>query len=160
MDVIHLDRPAPGVHEPMEGAGIRGVDAPPERRPGVPMASEPRPYPGASWRVPARQPHRRTHLHRRGLDRLTPVYGNAVPPRGISGLLRRVAYRIPEHRARHWMLLLGADRVDVLEGRLGETLARPIRHAGLEGLGRLVERHATAILAAAMAGLVIARIRR
>ena len=57
----------------------------------------------------------------------TPVFGTAQPPRGLSGRLRRAAYGIPDHFARHWMLLILADRVDVLESRVrrrpGITLA-------------------------------------
>jgi hypothetical protein len=34
---------------------------------------------------------------------------------GLSGMLRRLAYRVPEHRARRWMLLMLADRVDIIE---------------------------------------------
>jgi hypothetical protein len=46
---------------------------------------------------------------------LTPVYSTALPPRGLSGVLRRAAYKIPDYKPRRWMLLLAADRVDVLE---------------------------------------------
>jgi hypothetical protein len=55
-----------------------------------------------------------------GVDvgRLTPVFGTAQPPRGLSGLIRRAAYRRPEHEASRWMLLLLGDRVDVWESRL------------------------------------------
>jgi hypothetical protein len=56
-----------------------------------------------------------------GVDvgRLTPVFGTRQPPRGLSGVIRRAAYRIPEHKAGRWMLLMLGDRVDVWEGRLG-----------------------------------------
>ena len=93
----------------------RGIDA--HDRPGVPMESERRPIGPASWRVP---PHQTTEVKvfkRRGLDELTPVFGTAQPPHGVSGFLRRIAYGVPEHRARHWALLLMADRIDVLEDR-------------------------------------------
>jgi hypothetical protein len=56
------------------------------------------------------------------LDRLTPVYSTALPPRGLSGLLRRIAYNIPESHARHWATLLLADRVDVLEHRVAKLV--------------------------------------
>lgn len=46
---------------------------------------------------------------------VTPVFGTMVPLRSVSGLLRRLAYRIPEQRPRRWLLLLIADRVDVAE---------------------------------------------
>jgi hypothetical protein len=55
-----------------------------------------------------------------GVDvgRLTPVFGTTQPPRGLSGLIRRAGYRVPEHKAGRWMLLLLGDRVDVWESRL------------------------------------------
>ena len=54
-----------------------------------------------------------------GVDvgKLPPVFGTAQPPRGLSGLLRRAGYKIPEHKAGRWMTLLFADRVDVWESR-------------------------------------------
>jgi len=51
---------------------------------------------------------------------LTPVFSTAVPPRGLSGVMRRRAYDIPEHQARRWLMLLLADRVDVWENRVRE----------------------------------------
>jgi len=138
------------------GAGVEV----PETRPGVPMEAPPHPAPAAYWEVPARQQPRVTVLRRAGLAELTPVFGTAQPPRGASGLLRRVAYRIPEHRARHWILLVVADRVDVLEGRLGRALAAPLRHAGLARLGRRVERNPVpALLLVAAAGWLARRAR-
>jgi hypothetical protein len=50
------------------------------------------------------------------------VRSSAVPPSGLSGFLRRVAYRIPDHEPRHWLLLMLADRLDVAE----TTLRRPL----------------------------------
>src|SRR5690606_24051434 len=102
--------------------------------------------------MPERMPERRLRPRRKGLKRLTPVYGTAQPPRGVSGVLRRIAYRIPEHRARHWLLLLFADRVDVLEGRLGEALAGPIRRTPLARLGGPVERNPMGVLGVSMLG--------
>jgi hypothetical protein len=55
---------------------------------------------------------------------LPPVYGTAQPPKRLSGLLRRVAYRTGEHQARHWLLLRIADRLDVIESRVDDVLAR------------------------------------
>jgi hypothetical protein len=46
------------------------------------------------------------------------VYGTAVPPRGLSGVIRRIAYGVPDYKARRWALLLLADRVDVIEHNL------------------------------------------
>jgi hypothetical protein len=47
---------------------------------------------------------------------LTAVFGTSTPPKGLSGQIRRFAYRFSEADARHWMSLLLADRVNVVEG--------------------------------------------
>jgi hypothetical protein len=47
--------------------------------------------------------------------KLTPVFGNACPPRGLSGLIRDFAYNFSEGRLSHWILLMAADRVDMVE---------------------------------------------
>ncbi|HEX6939843.1 MAG TPA: hypothetical protein VF158_10565 [Longimicrobiales bacterium] len=142
---------------PVAQPAVLGIDQALERRPGVPMEAEPRVDPGAHWRQPERMPERRLRPRRRGLRRLTPVYGTAQPPRGVSGLMRRVAYRVPEHYARHWALLLAADRVDVLEGRVGEALARPLRRTPLAVLAGPVERNPMRVLGVAVLGLLGAR---
>lgn len=109
------------------------VDADPERRPGVPMETEPRPVGYAHWAEPERQRDPGNVLKRKDLDELTPVFGTSVPPRGISGLLRRAAYEIPEHYTSHWLALLLADRIDVLEDRVKRIApaALPLIGAGV-----------------------------
>jgi hypothetical protein len=102
----------------------RGLDVPdqgvdtPDRRPGVPMETEPRRVGGAHWGAPERQDPNAPVLKRMEIDELTPVFGTAQPPKGLSGAIRRLAYTVPQHRARRWLLLLMADRVDVIEHRL------------------------------------------
>jgi hypothetical protein len=114
---------------PVRGAGI---DAQPERRPGVPMESEPpRPAGNAHWETPERQPDPGHVLKRKGLNELTPVFGTAVPPRGLSGLMRRAAYQIPEHYTSHWFVLLAADRVDAVEHRARRVLPFALPAAAL-----------------------------
>jgi hypothetical protein len=50
------------------------------------------------------------------------VFSTALPPSGLSGVIRRIAYNIPESHARHWATLMLDDRVDVLEHRLKKLL--------------------------------------
>lgn len=133
---------------------VIGIDGSQEARPGVPMEAEPRIAAGVHWRRPERQWVRKKHFKRRGLDQLTPVFGNAVPPRGVSGVMRRVAYMIPENRARHWGLLLLADRVDVLEGRLGRLLARPLRTSPISRLAGPVEKNPARVIGLAYVALI------
>ncbi|HEX9051824.1 MAG TPA: hypothetical protein VF841_14940 [Anaeromyxobacter sp.] len=92
-------------------------DAVPGVRPGVPRTHRPAADPGAHWDRPEQQ--RGTPLlGRSGLREATPVFGTAQPARGLSGLVRRAAYRVPEHRAGRWALLLLGDRIDVIEQRV------------------------------------------
>ena len=44
------------------------------------------------------------------------VFGTSTPASGISGLLRRLAFRWSESNWLHWLLLMGADRINVVEG--------------------------------------------
>lgn len=44
------------------------------------------------------------------------VVGTSTPPRGVSGMMRRAAFRWSESNWIHWLMLMGADRVDVVEG--------------------------------------------
>jgi len=82
----------------------RGSDLSFDRRPGVPMEnSPPHPFPHAQHMQP-------------------PVRSSRLPPRGISGLIRRGAYRVPGHLPSHWMMLLFADRVDVMEHKFARLL--------------------------------------
>ncbi|HVY49712.1 MAG TPA: hypothetical protein VHB21_27650 [Minicystis sp.] len=98
----------------------RGIDVP-ARRPGVPMETAPALVGAARPGPIERQVPRAGLLHRMELAELTPVFGTAQPAKGLSGMLRAAAYRVPEHLARHWLLLLAADRVDVVEHRLGRA---------------------------------------
>ena len=97
-----------------------GVDSDPSTRPGVPK--EVNHENGASgrashWRnISVQSPKVKIHktVER---PRLTAVYGTTCPPRGLSGVLRNLAYRrYSEDKLRHWFLLIFADRVDMVEG--------------------------------------------
>lgn len=106
-----------------------GVDLRPNRRPGIPPETMPHPIGHAHWKTPARQPPPAvTVLKRPGLAELTPVFSTAVPPHGLSGLLRQRAYRSPDQRARKWFLLMLADRVDIVESGTARLLQRLRSH--------------------------------
>jgi hypothetical protein len=96
-----------------------GADLNPEDRPAVPQERFDPEFGGAHWEFPERQPERWPRERSIEHKFLTPVFGTSCPPRGLSGKIRRFAYaRYSEGRAAHWLLLLGADRVDVLVSRL------------------------------------------
>lgn len=112
-------------HTTFEGSTLvdenigKAPDADTANRPGVPMENDPpKPAGNAHWATPARQPDPGGILRRKDLTELTPVFGVTIPPRGLSGLLRRRAYALPEHYTSHWLVLLLADRVDAFESRL------------------------------------------
>lgn len=44
------------------------------------------------------------------------VVGESIPPSGISGWLRRLAFRSSESEFSHWIPLLLADRINEVEG--------------------------------------------
>jgi hypothetical protein len=96
-----------------------GVDLDPSDRPSVPKERfDPRGS-GAHWDFPERQPEKWPRERSIEHKFVTPVFGTSCPPRGISGMMRKFAYKkYSEGRAAHWLLLLAADRVDVLESRL------------------------------------------
>ena len=54
---------------------------------------------------------------------MTPLFGTPQPPSGVSEMLRRAAFKFSESDLRHWMILLFADRVNMVEG-LGSDLMR------------------------------------
>lgn len=115
-------------------------DASPSQRPGVPMEQDPKPVGHAHWTTPERQPDPGNILKRKGLDELTPVFGTAVPPRGLSGLMRRAAYEIPEHYTSHWLVLLLADRVDAVEDRAKRTLPWALPLIAIGGIAAVMLR--------------------
>ena len=66
---------------------------------------------------------------------LTPVFGTACPPKGLSGVVRKFAYRYSEARTAHWLLLIAGDRVDAVESHLRSFLTlrpdNPITETGV-----------------------------
>jgi hypothetical protein len=99
-----------------------GVDLNPQDRPAVPKENFNPSGTGAHWDFPDRQvprwPREKSSEH----QFLTPVFGTSCPPRGLSGAIRRYAYQYSEGRARHWLLLMLADRVDVVESTVRDLL--------------------------------------
>jgi hypothetical protein len=51
---------------------------------------------------------------------ITRVFGTSTPPAGLSGAIRRYAYKFSEATATHWMTLILADRIDVIEGKIND----------------------------------------
>jgi hypothetical protein len=66
--------------------------------------------------------------------KLTPVFGTSCPPHGLSGKLRELAFRFSEGKKAHWLILMAADRVDVVESALA-NLIRLRSHNPLAEMG-------------------------
>jgi len=93
-----------------------GADLDPADRPSVPRERFDPDLSGAHWEFPERQPEKWPRERSIEHEMLTPVFGTSTPPRGASGAIRKYAYRrYSEGRAAHWLLLIAADRVDVVE---------------------------------------------
>ena len=96
-----------------------GVDRDPADRPSVPKLAFQEDLTGAHWEFPDRQPEKWPRERSIEHKFLTPVFGTAQPPKGLSGAIRRLSYaRYSEGRAAHWLLLMLADRVDAVEEHL------------------------------------------
>jgi hypothetical protein len=96
-----------------------GADLDPADRPSTPKLQFQEDLTGAHWEFPERQPEKQPRERSIEHAFLTPVFGTAQPPKGLSGTLRRLAYaKYSEARVGHWLLLLLADRVDAWESHL------------------------------------------
>lgn len=51
---------------------------------------------------------------------ITRVFGTSTPPAGLSGVIRRQAFKYSEANAAHWMTLLLADRIDIVQGVIND----------------------------------------
>ena len=114
-----------------------GVDLDPADRPSTPKLKFQDDLTGAHWEFPERQPEK--WPRERSIEHafVTPVFGTAQPPKGLSGAIRTFSYaRYSEARVGHWLLLLLADRVDAVESHLASLLTlhpdNPVTQTGVQ----------------------------
>ena len=101
-----------------------GVDADPANDPTYPMRhTEDQQTRGLNWVRPAQQTPEVEILQSIEHNRMPAVVGTSTPPRGLSGAIRRYAFRRSESDWWHWLMLMGADRINVVEGVV-QDLAR------------------------------------
>lgn len=102
--------------DPSQIKGL-GIDADPQNDPTYPIKkrtdAEQRGY---TWPRPSQQPATVEVLHSNERPNLSAVFGTSTPPRGLSGMLRRFAFRYNESNYGHWLPLMAADRIGVVEG--------------------------------------------
>lgn len=118
-----------------------GSDLDVKNRPAYPMWERPREGTGAHWKNPPIQEQKFTVYHSIERAGLTPVFGTSAPPRGLSGALRGVAYEYSEGSFGHWLTLLLADRINVIEGVFDDLLHGHIPNVFSEMGGKAEMKH-------------------
>jgi hypothetical protein len=94
-----------------------GIDADPENEPTYPMKK----WTGddhrrLNYERPTLQPIDVEVLHSNERPNVAAVFGTVAPPSGLSGVIRRFAFRYSEGKWWHWLALIAADRVNMVEG--------------------------------------------
>ncbi len=100
-----------------------GADLDRKDRPAVPMERTPPRFIHQPEGELPQQPERVEVLVSPERPGITPIFGTGQPPSGLSGMIRRLAFKSTENDIRHWLLLLLADRVNMVEG-IADDLAR------------------------------------
>ncbi|TGE05631.1 hypothetical protein [Hymenobacter fodinae] len=97
-----------------------GIDANPENDPTYPMRERLNVSqdPDSKHRPASLQPVDIEVLKTIERPNVSAVFGEAAPPTGLSGMIRRFAFKYSESHYGHWLPLLLADRVNVVEGVL------------------------------------------
>jgi hypothetical protein len=103
-----------------------GIDADPENDPTYPIKN----WNGADYQrfnydKPQQQPIDIEVLHSTERPGVSRVFGTSSPPKGLSGVLRRYAFKYSESTYLHWVPLVLADRINVVEGYI-EDLSKGI----------------------------------
>lgn len=107
-----------------------GVDADPKNDPTYPMKHRTNEeHKGYNWERPTQQPENVEVLHSNERPNITAVFGTSTPPSGLSGMIRRYAFKYSESSYGHWLPLLLADRVNVVEGIVDD-----IRHGHIPNI--------------------------
>lgn len=103
-----------------------GMDADPENDPAYPMKhTNGADHERLNYEKAPQQRKDMEILHSIERPGVTRVFGTSTPPMGLSGAVRRYAYKYSEATATHWMALILADRINVIEGKI-QDLSRGI----------------------------------
>lgn len=107
-----------------------GVDVDPDNDPTYPMKHRTgADYERLNYQRPPQQPIKTEVLHSNERPGITAVFGTSTPPSGLSGALRRYAFRHSESTYMHWVPLVLADRINVVEGIVDD-----IRHGHIPNI--------------------------
>lgn len=94
-----------------------GVDTDTENDPTYPMKRRNNgEHEGYTWERPPQQQIDVEVLHSNERPNVTAAFGTSTPPSGLSGMIRRYAFNFSENSYGHWLPLMLADRVGMVEG--------------------------------------------
>ena len=132
----HIENTPPGPRAQADRSAITGwgADLDHANRPAYPMERTPPRLHNLHWDQPSAQPVEVEVLVSTERPGITPVFGTTLPPRGLSGSLRRLAFKASENDLRRWLLLMLADRIDVVEGLLHDLARVHPRFDGLDAV--------------------------
>lgn len=97
-----------------------GVDADPRNDPTYPFRIRRADDHQGEWARPPQQTSEVEVLQSVEHKQRPAVFGSSSPPKWVSGAIRRLAFRWSESNWIHWLLLIGADRVNMVEGLVGD----------------------------------------
>lgn len=139
-----------------------GVDADPKNDPTYPMKKRTDgEQAGYSWERPPQQPLDVEVLHSNERPNVSATFGTSTPPAGLSGMFRRFAFQYSESSYAHWLPLMLADRVGVVEGIIGDLAHSHVPNFFEEAGGKAVWKYnrkvfvTRALLGAAVMAAVI-----
>jgi hypothetical protein len=94
-----------------------GIDADPKNDPTYPIRDRSNDHhEGYNWERSAQQPMDEEVLKSIERPSVSAVFGTSTPPSGLSGAIRRLAFKQSESEYGHWLPLILADRINMIEG--------------------------------------------
>jgi hypothetical protein len=119
-----------------------GIDADPKNDPTYPMKHRTdEEQKGYSWERPPQQPVNIEVLRSIERPNVSATFGTSTPPKGLSGMIRRYAFKYSESSYGHWLPLLLADRVNVVEGIVEDLQQGHFPNIFAEKGGKAVWKH-------------------
>lgn len=107
-----------GDHSDIKGWGI---DRDPKNDPTYPMKKRTdEEVEGYTWERPPQQQQTIEVLKSVERPNITAAFGTSMPPSGLSGMIRRQAFKYSESSYGRWLPLVLADRIGVFEGILDD----------------------------------------
>src|SRR5688500_2792158 len=119
-----------------------GMDADPENEPTYPIKH----YTGddhnrLNYQAPVQQPQDVEILMSIERPRKSAVFGTSTPPSGLSGMIRRFAFKYSESSYGHWLPLILADRINTVEGIIQDLSRGHIPNIFAERGGKAALKH-------------------